>query len=206
MPAMRIFASAISFCLILAIPSFGMAANSDSSAPKPVIAAEPGPLAPDDSQLASLFGKLSRERNSEQAKTLADQIRGLQAQSGSATIDMLIGNADKAVSEQRYGAALDFLDQVTLLAPDFADGWNRRATVHYLMGNFPKAMADTAHVLALDAHHLNALSALANMLEDSGRDAQALQAWQAYLKLYPADQDAQKESLELIDKLVGQKT
>jgi tetratricopeptide (TPR) repeat protein len=74
------------------------------------------------------------------------------------------------------------------------------------MGNYGKAMSDVARTLALEPRHLGALSGLAGILEDGGRDAQALEAWQTYLSYYPADRDAQKEALGLIDKLSGQRT
>ena len=67
-------------------------------------------------------------------------------------------------------------------------------------------MSDIAHVLALEPRHLGALSALAGILEDSGHDGQALKTWETYLSYYPADRDAQKEALDLLNKLSGQRT
>jgi tetratricopeptide (TPR) repeat protein len=207
MSAMRFFVP-ICFCLLSASAFASAHAEDEAVAVKPEQIKETplGPLAPGDAELDGLFAKLKTERGQESARAIADQIRETLTLSGSATVDMLMGHATKAVSEKRYGAALDFLDQVTLLSPDYAEGWNRRATVHYLMGNYGKAMADTAHVLALEPRHLGALSGLAGILEDSGREREALKAWEAYLSYYPADRDAQKEALELINKLTGQKT
>lgn len=206
MPAMRIsmlLISALLFCGLRpafadeALPLAGTATAAD----KPL-----GPLAPSDDQLDVLFAKLKKERAPESARAISDQIRETFVLSGSATVDMLMSNASKAASEKRYGAALDFLDQVTLLAPDFAEGFNRRATVHSVRGNLPKAMSDIARVLALEPRHLGALSALAALLAESGRDAQALKTWDTYLGYYPADRDAQKQALDLLNKLAGQKT
>jgi tetratricopeptide (TPR) repeat protein len=207
MPAMRFSTFALSILLS------GLAAAPALPADKPATAAKPaakenelGPLAPQDQQLNQLYAKLKRERDPDKARAIADSIREALAQSGSATVDMLMASCSKALDDKRYGAALDFADQVTLLAPKFAEGWNRRATIHYLMGNTGKSMADVAHVLALEPRHLGALSGLAGILEDAGHDTDALKAWQTYLSYYPADRDAQKEALDLIDKLSGQKT
>ncbi|WP_246748874.1 hypothetical protein [Rhizobium setariae] len=176
-------------------------ATIDKSAEMPL-----GPLAPDDARLGRLYTQLKKERNPEAASIIAEEIRQALTRSGSPTVDLLMSNATKSIDAKRYGAALDFLDLVTLIDPEYAEGWNRRATVHYLMGNIPKAMADTAHVLALEPRHIGALAGLAGMLNDGGRDAQSLLAWQQYLEYYPADRDAQKEALDLINKLAGQKT
>jgi tetratricopeptide (TPR) repeat protein len=212
MPAMRFFTLALSIAFSgLALTGARAADQAVTTAapnkvPDKVTEDGPGPLAPQDQQLDSLFAKLKRERSPEVAHAIADQIRQAFTVSGSATVDMLMASSSKALEEKRYGAALDFVDQVTLLAPKFAEGWNRRATIHYLMGNYGKSMSDVARTLALEPRHIGALSGLAGILEDSGHDAQALKAWEAYLSYYPADRDAQKEALDLINKLSGQKT
>lgn len=208
MPAMRFFIFALSVALSGFVAAGADAADqaATSAKPKQVKETTLGPLAPQDQQIDQLYAKLKRERSPEAARAVADQIRESFTLSGSATVDMLMANAAKAIEEKRYGAAMDFLDQVTLLAPNYAEGWNRRATIHYLMGNYGKAMSDVARTLAIEPRHLGALSGLAGILEDSGRDAPALKAWETYLTYYPADRDAQKEALDLINKLSGQKT
>jgi tetratricopeptide (TPR) repeat protein len=212
MPAMRIFIIAFSIGLSGLVPSIAEAAADQivaSPAKAPATASTEdavGPLAPRGQQLDALYERLKHERNAEKARALADRIRETFTQSGSSTVDMLMGNCSKALNDKRYGAALDFVDQVTILDPKFAEGWNRRATIHYLMGNYAKSLSDVARVLALEPRHLGALSGLAAILEDSGHDAQALKAWETYLSYYPADRDAQKSALTLTDKLAGQKT
>jgi len=208
MPAMRFITSLISVSVLIA--GFGAAhAQEAKPLPKPDATtkrAVPGPLATQDERLDSLFARLKRERSTEEARAISNEIREVFTISGSATIDLLMQNSSRAVNEKRYGAALDFLDQVTLIAPDFAEGWNRRATIHYLLGNYPKSMSDCARVLALEPRHLGALSGIAGILQETGRDRQALAAWEAYLAYYPADREAQQQTIELMNKLAGQKT
>jgi tetratricopeptide (TPR) repeat protein len=211
MPAMRILAISLSIGLSVLLPAAAHAvdqADVDRAKQQASSRAENvvGPLAPQSQQLDSLYDRLKHERSPEKARALADRIREAYTQSGSATVDMLMGNSSKALNDKRYGAALDFSDQVTILDPTYAEGWNRRATIHYLMGNYAKSLSDVARTLALAPRHLGALSGLASILEDSGRDAQALKAWETYLSYYPADRDAQKAALTLSDKLSGQKT
>lgn len=204
MPAMRFFVFALS--LALTSPLLAAETNKPAPAPERIVEHKIPPLTPTDQELDLLFGQLKKERNPQAARLIADRIVNGLTYSGSATVDMLMDNARKASEEKRFGAALDFLDQVTLLAPDYAGGWNARATLHYQMGNFPKAMADTAHVLKLEPRHLGALSGLASILSQSGRDQQALEALQAYLDRYPADREAQKRAIDLMIKIDGQRT
>jgi tetratricopeptide (TPR) repeat protein len=207
MPAMRFLMSTFLFCLLLPfVQAFSAEQTAELPKPGKITEVQHGALEPDDTRLNGLYSDLKKTRDPDLARGVADQIRDLLGHSGSATVNMMIVESDKALAAKHYGAALDFLDQITLIAPDFADGWNRRATVHYLMGNYPKSMADTARALTLEPRHLGALAGMASILEQTGHDEQALSAWQHYLDLYPADRDAQKEVLDLMDKVDGKKT
>ena len=208
MPAMRFFTSALPIlALLAATPALAQEKPADAVKPQVVKETTPGPLATGEERLDNLYLRLKKERSTEQARVLAEEIREVSTRaSASATIDFLMESSAKAMNDKRYGAALDFLDQVTLLAPNYAEGWNRRATLHYLLGNYPKAMSDSARVLALDPRHLGALSGVAGILQETGKDQQALRALETYLSYYPADRDAQQQMIDLMNKLAGQKT
>lgn len=181
----------------------GFAADNASEISKP---AAVGPLSIDDHRLDTLFADLKRARDADEARSLAEQIRAEFRASPSATIDLLVNNADTAASAKKYNAALDFLDQVVVLDPAYVEGWNRRATIHYLMGNAAKSMADISHVLKLEPRHIGALSGMAGILQDAGLKAQSLKILERYLELYPADRDAQKQAIDLAEDIAGQKT
>lgn len=154
----------------------------------------------------ALFDALKRERNPEKARGIASQIIADLNDSGSATVDLLMEWSATAIKEKRNAAALDFLDQVTVLDPAFAEGWNRRATLHYTMGNPRKSMADIAEVLKREPRHFGALAGMAGILSEAGKDELALKAWQDYLAVYPADRDAQEAVTKLSEKLAGNRT
>lgn len=156
--------------------------------------------------LDSLFSELKRTRDEKQAKQISERIWMRWRDSGSATTNLLVQWADKAIADRKNGLALDLLDQAIVLMPDFAEGWNRRATLHYMMGNFGKSMADIDRVLALEPRHFGAIAGMAAILSDSGNDQLELRAWEQMLEIYPANQQAQKKVGELADKLAGSKT
>ena len=212
MPAMRFLTSALPLLTLLAAtPAMGedkAAPDDQIQAVKPEVVKEsvPGPLATGEQRLDNLYLRLKKERSTEEARGIANEIREVTTLTGSATVDFLMQSSAKAMNDKRYGAALDFLDQVTLLAPDYVEGWNRRATLHYLLGNYPKAMSDSARVLTLEPRHLGALAGIAGILQETGHDKQALKAWENYLSYYPADREAQQQMFDLLNKLGGQKT
>lgn len=156
--------------------------------------------------LDRLFSELKREASAKQAKRISDRIWARWRDSGSATTNLLMQWADKAIADRKNGLALDLLDQVVVLMPNFAEGWNRRATLHYMMGDNRKSMADINRVLALEPRHFGALAGMAAILGDSGNNELALRAWEQMLEVYPANPQAQQKVGELAEELAGRKT
>ncbi|WP_245480408.1 hypothetical protein [Neorhizobium sp. NCHU2750] len=156
--------------------------------------------------LDKLFEALKREPNAEKARNIAHQIIAEMNDSGSPTVNLLMQWSADAIKKKNNAAALDFLDRVTLIDPDYAEGWNRRATLHYAMGDSRKSMADIAEVLKREPRHFGALAGMAAILTEAGDDQLALKAWERYLDVYPADKDAQEAVDKLSEKIAGSRT
>jgi tetratricopeptide (TPR) repeat protein len=154
----------------------------------------------------ALITELKRERDPEAADKIADEIMANWNRSDSPTVDLLMEWANNAIAEKRNAAALDFLDQAIVLKPEFVGAWNQRATLHFTMGQYRKAVADINHVLELEPRHFGALAGLAAILGERGREEMALKAWEGYLDIYPADREAQGIVDKLSEKLAGSRT
>lgn len=155
--------------------------------------------------LDALFSELKRERDDKQAKRISERIWAKWRDSGSATTNLLMQWADKAIADRKNGLALDLLDQVVVLMPDYAEGWNRRATLNYAAGNHDKSMSDINRVLMLEPRHFGAIAGMAAILSAAGNDELELRAWEQMLEIYPANRQAQIRLGELADKLAGSK-
>jgi len=180
-------------------------------APLPSLAQEAVPPAAPEAvspnpqvRLDKLFAQLKRERNEKAAERIAGQIWQEWNNSGSAAIDLLMQWSQKATDEQKFDVALDFLDQVITLQPGYAEGWNKRATVHFMMRSFGKSMSDIDHTLQLEPRQFGALSGLAQIMKETGRKQLALDAYQRVLVIYPMMRSAQNEVLTLSDELSGE--
>jgi tetratricopeptide (TPR) repeat protein len=154
--------------------------------------------------LDDLFADLKRENKEHAAKRIADRIWAEWRDSGSASINVMMQWADEAAKAEKWGVALDFLDRVTVLEPDFAEGWNRRATVHFMMKNYAKSMADIDRTLRLEPRHFGALAGMAQILKDTGQKQLALNAYERVLQVYPMMRSAQAEVVTLSDELAGE--
>lgn len=157
-------------------------------------------------RLDELFSQLKRESNAMKASRIASQIQAQWQNSGSASIDLMMGWASKAMEEKKYSVALDFLDQVIVMKPDYAEGWNRRATLNFLTNDYGRSMADIQKTLSLEPRHFGAMAGMAAILKDTGRKEAALNAFERVLAVYPMMREAQREAGELADELTGQRT
>jgi tetratricopeptide (TPR) repeat protein len=89
--------------------------------------------------------------------------RGLWAiwsRSGDPAIDELMARGVQQMEEGNHKAAIATFSQVVKRRPDFAEGWNKRATVYYLVGNYKRSIADCGEVLKRNPRHFGALSGL----------------------------------------------
>lgn len=192
-----VFAFAIALTLGAAFPALAQDAP-------PTEEIKPQPEEKVGSRLDKLFADLKRQRNEKAAERIAGNIWQEWFKSGSASVDLMMKWAGDAVEAKKYDVALDFLDQVIVLAPTYPEGWNRRATVHFMMQNFGKSMADIERTLELEPRHFGALSGMAEIMKTTGRKELALDAYQRVLAIYPMMRSAQNEVSELSEELAGE--
>ena len=124
--------------------------------------------------------------------------------SGSPTVDLLFGRAMQAVAGKNYDRALRFLDHVVEQAPDFTEGWSRRAFVHFQLNEVGLALGDLRRALALDPCHFKALDGLAQVLRDIGEKGAALAVLRRLADVHPHWAGTEKAIEELAREVEGQ--
>ena len=154
-------------------------------------------------ELDHLLAVLKRTANQKEAAKISRQIQGLWSQSGSDTIDLLMQWAEDGINQQDYARALDFLDNVVALQPDYAEGWARRAAVHVQLNDLKLAMSDLHRSLSLEPRNYNALFLVGSILEMTGRNKLALHAYEDALQIYPQMQRAQKRVGDILEDQTG---
>ncbi|SDF94896.1 tetratricopeptide repeat protein [Thalassobaculum litoreum] len=91
----------------------------------------------------------------------------------------------QSMRESRLGDALEAFDKAVRRAPTFAEAWNKRATINFLLGDYPASIADVRQTLALEPRHFGALSGLGLINLKLDRKADALAAFEAALEIHP---------------------
>jgi tetratricopeptide (TPR) repeat protein len=146
--------------------------------------AEPEAKTPAEAE-AELFDRLARTQDSDEAAGIVSALGRLWLESGSDTSDLLMSRALQALQGKSYPLALEVLDAIVDLQPDWAEGWNKRATVRWLAGDSKGSMADIAETLKLEPRHLGALAGLGAILEEAGQREEALHVYQRGLDIAP---------------------
>jgi tetratricopeptide (TPR) repeat protein len=149
---------------------------------------EPERRTPDlrhQSRLDQLFERLAASGTEIEANSLSDQIARIWARSGSDTLDLLMDRVQQAIQAEDGVLALDILDSVLALKPDWAEAYSRRATVHFQLKDFDAAMRDLRQTLVLEPRHFPALAGVGLIFQQGGNNRQALAAFREALKFNP---------------------
>lgn len=96
-----------------------------------------------------------------------------------------------AANEQRIERAFRALDQLIADYPQFAEAWNRRATLHWQVGHFSESIADCRKVVALNPHHFGAWTGMGLCQLHLGDVDAARASVERALKIHPHDPGAQ---------------
>jgi tetratricopeptide (TPR) repeat protein len=84
-----------------------------------------------------------------------------------------------------FPAVIALLDEIIAEHPTYAEAWNQRATIYFLLRDFEQSMADIEKVLELEPRHFGALAGRAVMYKEQGRDDLALKDIIAALAIHP---------------------
>jgi tetratricopeptide (TPR) repeat protein len=167
-----------------------LAQNAPEGSPAPDWVAPPSDLPRPERggrpfNLDTLFDALKVAPDAESAKAIEERIWATWMVSGSDTCNLLMGRVKVAADDKDLDLAIKLLDAVVALKPDYAEGWNRRATVYYLKKDYGHALADIREVLAREPRHFGALSGLGLILQEIGDDKHALEAYRRALAIDP---------------------
>ena len=96
---------------------------------------------------------------------------------------MLRGMAE--MQQQQFKASVETYTQLIEIAPELSEAWNKRATVHWLMGNFPASLADICETVKREPRHFGAYSGLGMIRAEMGENARAVAAFELARKWNP---------------------
>jgi tetratricopeptide (TPR) repeat protein len=129
------------------------------------------------------------------------------SRSGDPQVDALFQIGVEQMQRGAGAAAIETFSQVISRKPDFAEGWNKRATVYFLMGEDEKSLKDCDEVIKRNPSHFGALAGYGQIYLRLDQPERALEYFQRALKVNPnlAGVEAAIEALQrtLIEKRKG---
>jgi tetratricopeptide (TPR) repeat protein len=195
--------------LVIAVLPAGLDARADESpaapAPnaKPETQEAPQPKTPAELR-TELYQRLAASSDADETDGLVGLLFEAYSQSGSDAGDLLLQRARKAMGEKEFDAAGKILDATIALLPDWAEGWNARATLRYLDDDYDGSMADVAETLKREPRHLGALMGMSHILEARDKKEQALKVCERVLAIAPHWRNAEKTADRLKSAIADQ--
>ena len=155
-----------------------------------------------DPRLADLFSRLQTTDDATDAAVAANLIWAIWHQSDDDRINDLMRQGLTQMSSRDYADAVATFSEMIDLNAGFAEAWNKRATVHYLMGDYGASVKDIDRTLELEPRHFGALSGLGLIMVAMENEEAAIAAFEATLAVNPFAAGAEQnlEALRALQK------
>jgi len=199
---MRFFACLLALALVsAALPS---SAQEPARPKDPKEQAQPPRPRPRASTLDELFERLGKAQSEREAEGISSLIERRFSRSGSDTADLLLSRAAEAYGKKDFPLAIELIDRVLVLQPNWAEAWYKRATVFYQLDDPVGAMADLHRALKIEPRHFNAWTGLGHILMASDDKVHALAAYRRVLAINPQMSDVKTIVSHLAPEVDGQ--
>ena len=158
------------------------------------------PADQNDPELDRLFSALLETDDLAQGSRITEEIWQRWRQVDDLAIKDLLTSGISAMSAGDLELALDSFDQVIEKAPEFAEGWNKRATVYYLMGEYSHSIQDIRQTLLLEPRHFGAMAGFAWILLHQRDFEMAEHVMRRALSVNPFLVDVRRQLRALMDR------
>jgi len=138
-----------------------------------------------DPRLNNLFKKLNETENQDEIRDLISDIWNIWYEVDDPKVIEYFEKGIQAMNLKNYPLAIRFFNNLIEEDPNFAEGWNKRATVHFMMGNFDQSMQDIIKTLELEPRHFGALDGMGLIFIHQGQFKQAIDVYDKMLEIFP---------------------
>ena len=138
-----------------------------------------------DQRLNNLFKKLNETENQDEIRDLISDIWNIWYEVDDPKVIEYFEKGIQAMNLRNYPLAIRFFNNLIEEDPNFAEGWNKRATVHFMMGNFDQSMQDIIKTLELEPRHFGALDGMGLIFIHQGQFQQAIDVYDKMLEIFP---------------------
>jgi len=138
-----------------------------------------------DKRLNYLFEKLIIAENDNEINNITNQIWKIWYEIDDPKVTRLFETGVQMISLGFYKRSIDYFDKVIISKPNFAEAWNKRATAHFMMGNFDLSMQDISQTLQLEPRHFGALDGMGLIFIHLNEHEKAIEIYDKMLEIFP---------------------
>jgi len=154
-----------------------------------------------DERLDGLFADLGSNSDIRRIRATENRIWEIWLQHANPDVERLLVIGTERMNNRQYPEALLVFNQLVESVPDFAEAWNKRATLFYMLGNFEASIDDIEATLELEPRHFGALSGLGLVYLQQGELQKARQAFEELIGVHPNSPNAQENLRYVIERL-----
>ena len=145
-----------------------------------------------DPRLKLLFSNVKDSQNELSSSIYITSIWKIWSEINDTNSQQLYDLGNQLLKKREYKKSLLVFSDLINKEPDFAEGWNKRATLHFLMGNFNESIQDINKTLALEPRHFGALDGLGQIQFKLNNFYESIQTYEKLLTIVPHSSSAKK--------------
>ena len=139
-----------------------------------------------ETQLNKLFSELKESKSNILAEEIEQKIWKLwSTHPKEQKLTLMLAEGSDLVNKRQFIKAIDIFSKVIDLDPSWAEAWNKRATVMYMIGEFQKSQQDINKVLELEKRHFGALAGQGLVNIELKNYEKAIKSYENAQKIYP---------------------
>ena len=152
-----------------------------------------------DSRLDDLFDELFLSSSNAKVNIILSDIWDIWYIADNEKTQLIFDEANQFMDRGDFESSIKLFTKAIDQSPDFAEAWNKRATVYFLNGEFEKSIADIEKTLALEPRHFGALDGLAEIYLIKNDFLSAAATYRRILEIIPLSQKS-KDRIEYINE------
>ena len=141
-----------------------------------------------DTRLLNLFQELYDSANDSQMNQITKKIWAIWHETNDIKIEADFYRGMESLRTRDFIMSIAFFTQVIEKKPNFAEAWNKRAIVYYMIGNFDKSMHDINETLKLEPRHFGAMDGMGLIFIHLHQYEKAIKIYEQMLEIFPNNQ------------------
>ena len=150
-----------------------------------------------DSRLPNLFAELYLSKDNQKINSVTRKIWDIWHETNDIKIEADFYRGMESMRTNDLIMSVAFFTRVIKKKPDFAEGWNKRATAYFMMGEFDKSLLDINQTLKLEPRHFGALDGMALIFTHLKHYNKAVKIYDKMLSIFPNNQSIINKKLSM---------